>query len=316
MSNAKINKKQELQQYINKDEIQKRVSQLLGNNENKKDKFLASLIKVGLDENLLNCSTPSIINSALTLAELDLPLTKNLGQTYIVKYGKEAEAVIGYKGYLQLAERSGKSVKTNPVYKCDKFEMSSDGFNDFITFKPNLDERQDWDNKWVSENIKGVLVAVKDNSTGNITSQFVSNGKIEQIAGMSKAKNPQYSPHHQWTIEMKMAKAIKYVLAKTPMSDVVARAIEIDNQLDIKRLQDSPFGTTPILPKLSQEIFNEKKEEWQQAINNGTSADNLIVMLESKYEVPLPTKFLVDIKKMEVVESAEIVENGVENENN
>lgn len=237
MSN--LTKKDEIKVLINAKEMGDRVNKLFMNNPDKKDKFLASLLNISMDHSLKDCSAASIVKSSLALADLDLPLNKNLGMAYIVKYKHEAEAVIGYKGYLQLAERSGKTVKVKEIFKCDEFTMRDDGFNEIVTFVPNLDERKDYDPKWVDENLKGVLVAYKDNVTGNITSRFVSAGKIDQLVGMSKSKGTKFSPYLNWNLEMKMGKAIKYVLSKTPMSDTVARAIELDNKMDIKLVEDN-----------------------------------------------------------------------------
>ena len=267
MSN--LTKKAEIKALVNTKEMEDRVSKLFMNNEAKRDKFLASLLNISMDYSLRDCTAVSIVKSSLALAELDLPLNKNLGMAYIVKYKKEAEAVIGYKGYLQLAERSGKTVKVKEIFNCDDFTMRDDGFNEIITFIPNLDKRKDYEPEWVDKNLKGVLVSFKDNVTGNITSRFVSAGKIDQLVGMSKSKGTKFSPYLNWNLEMKMGKAIKYVLSKTPMSDIVARAIEIDNKLDTKLVEDSSKNTHSsfLEQDLLEEIEVEPTNENQGEIN-------------------------------------------------
>lgn len=82
--------------------------------------FVASLIDVyGSDAYLQKCSPALVVAEALKAAVLKLPISKGLGFAYIVPYkqsrkegGKWVSELIpqmqiGYKGYLQLAMRSG-----------------------------------------------------------------------------------------------------------------------------------------------------------------------------------------------------------------
>ena len=68
---------------------------------------------------LLECTPQSIISSAVIAATLDLPIQQNLGFAYIIPYGKEASFQIGYKGFIQLAMRSGqyKTINACEVYE-------------------------------------------------------------------------------------------------------------------------------------------------------------------------------------------------------
>ncbi|WP_306467668.1 recombinase RecT [Bacillus velezensis] len=50
---------------------------------------------------------------------LDLPIDKNLGYAWIVPYGGKAQFQLGYKGYIQLALRTGqyKSINCIPIHE-------------------------------------------------------------------------------------------------------------------------------------------------------------------------------------------------------
>ena len=52
-------------------------------------------------------------------ATLDLPINANLGFAYIIPYGDQAQFQMGYKGFIQLALRSGqfKNISAAPIYK-------------------------------------------------------------------------------------------------------------------------------------------------------------------------------------------------------
>jgi phage RecT family recombinase len=59
------------------------------------------------DSKLLACDPSTILTSAAKAAILRLPIAKELGYAYIIPYGKRAEFVLGYKGMVQLAIRTG-----------------------------------------------------------------------------------------------------------------------------------------------------------------------------------------------------------------
>lgn len=68
---------------------------------------------------LSNCEPLSIISAAVVSASLDLPLDPNLGFAYVIPYGAKAQFQIGYKGLIQLAQRSGqyKTINVSEVYE-------------------------------------------------------------------------------------------------------------------------------------------------------------------------------------------------------
>jgi recombination protein RecT len=61
----------------------------------------------------------SVIASAMIAATLDLPINPNLGFAYIIPYSKVAQFQMGYKGYIQLALRSGqyKSINATEIHE-------------------------------------------------------------------------------------------------------------------------------------------------------------------------------------------------------
>jgi recombination protein RecT len=83
--------------------------------------FVASLIDVyGSDTNLQRCNPSLVIREALKAATLKLPINKNLGLAYIIPYKESRkdpagnwskvdvpQFQIGYRGFIQLAIRSG-----------------------------------------------------------------------------------------------------------------------------------------------------------------------------------------------------------------
>jgi len=70
--------------------------------------YITSIINLYNSEaTLQKCEPMSVVSSAMVAATLELPVDKNLGYAWIVPYGNKAQFQLGYKGYIQLALRSG-----------------------------------------------------------------------------------------------------------------------------------------------------------------------------------------------------------------
>ncbi len=104
---------------LGKDEVKKRFEEVLGG---KAAGFISSIISAtSANRMLAECEPQSIIGAAAIAATLDLPINSNLGFAHIVPYnspeGKKAQFQMGWKGYVQLAIRTGlyKDIDVKPV---------------------------------------------------------------------------------------------------------------------------------------------------------------------------------------------------------
>lgn len=98
---------------LNSDSVKKRFEEIL---EKRAPQYMSSIINlVNSDSNLQKCDPMSVISSAMVAATLDLPIDKNLGYAWIVPYGNKANFQLGYKGYVQLALRTGKYRSINAI---------------------------------------------------------------------------------------------------------------------------------------------------------------------------------------------------------
>lgn len=82
--------------------------------------FISSIINISNSPGLKDCEPMSVVSAAVVAATLDLPIDPNLGFAYIVPYndknkGKIAQFQMGYKGFIQLAQRSGQYKTINAV---------------------------------------------------------------------------------------------------------------------------------------------------------------------------------------------------------
>lgn len=96
-----------LQQLMGSGAVIKKLNDVLGS-EKKASAFISSVISVANGNNMLRNANPmTILGSAMVAATLDLPVVPTLGMAYIVPYKGQAQFQLGYKGLIELAERSG-----------------------------------------------------------------------------------------------------------------------------------------------------------------------------------------------------------------
>lgn len=75
--------------------------------------FISSVISVANSSALVGSDPMTVVSAAMVAATLDLPINPSLGFAYLVAYNdkhkgkKEAQFQMGYKGFIQLAMRSG-----------------------------------------------------------------------------------------------------------------------------------------------------------------------------------------------------------------
>lgn len=112
-----------LRELFNNPIIKTKIEQLVGKNS---ATFATSVMQIANSNTMLRTADPtSIFNAACMAATLNLPLQNGLGFAYIVPFKNnkerkvEAQFQIGYKGFIQLAQRSGqfKRLVALPVYK-------------------------------------------------------------------------------------------------------------------------------------------------------------------------------------------------------
>lgn len=103
--------------FFENESMKKKFTDMLGA---KAQGFMVSVLNtVSNNKSLQGVDANSIMFAAATAATLDLPINQNLGFAYIVPYKGEAQFQLGYKGFIQLAQRSGqfKTISASPVYE-------------------------------------------------------------------------------------------------------------------------------------------------------------------------------------------------------
>lgn len=92
---------------INTHAMVRRLTSACGSEEAAKQ-FMASMLDLYEGDNYLQkCDPNRVVAECIKAASLNLPLVKSLGYAYVVPYNNVPTFTIGYKGYIQLALRSG-----------------------------------------------------------------------------------------------------------------------------------------------------------------------------------------------------------------
>lgn len=105
---------------IQTDAYQKLINNTLGDQDRAR-RFIASISSaVAINTELQECDAGTVLSGALLGEALNLSPSPQLGQYYLVPFkdkskGKVATFILGYKGYIQLAIRSGNYKKINVI---------------------------------------------------------------------------------------------------------------------------------------------------------------------------------------------------------
>ena len=144
MSNTQLTpsqKSRQIKDFFDKPAVQAKMRELVDKNA---ASFGTSIMQiVNSNAMLLDAEPMSIFNAACMAATLNLPVNNNLGFAYIVPYRNkgrvEAQFQLGYKGFIQLAQRSGqfKRINTCPVYDTDAEEDVYQRLTSLIPRKPS-----------------------------------------------------------------------------------------------------------------------------------------------------------------------------------
>jgi phage RecT family recombinase len=223
--------------------------------------------KKGARDAILRCVTQSIAECMLTLASIDLPLTKSLGYAALIPYAGVCTVTIMYQGLCELIYRSGTiaSIQCGLVFDGDQFAYE-------VGTAPAL--RCIRGDKPATEANLTHAWSIAHNATGPDTIEVMERSELDKVKGASKmSKGPAW---RDWWGQMyrkaPIRRMAKYLQTSTSgaAQAVLARALELDN---------SGF-------MLSQ---NEKYKEIQDA-NSKELSEQVSAILKAPEALPAPTE--------------------------
>ena len=175
------------------------------------------------NKELLKCEQTSLLGAIMQAAQLGLE-PNMLGSCYILPYGKQAQFIIGYRGMIDLARRSGniQSIYAHEVRENDDFDYEY-GLYPNLKHKPAMQDRG---------SIIGVY-AVAHFKDGGYQFEFMPIEEIEKRRQRSPSANAKMSPWKSDYEEMAKKTVIRHIFKYLPVS--VEREIHEKHNFDIDK---------------------------------------------------------------------------------
>ena len=143
---AKKNAKMGISAYLTQDAVKQQINNVIGGKDGQR--FISAIVSaVNTNPQLQECTNQSILSGALLGESLKLSPSPQLGQYYLVPFndkerGKVAQFQLGYKGYIQLAIRSGQYKKLNVLAIKEGELVKFDALTEEIEVRLIEDEEQ------------------------------------------------------------------------------------------------------------------------------------------------------------------------------
>ncbi len=265
-----------LKELIKNPVVKNQFQEMLGK---KSSGFLTSALSVMNDSKQLSkCEANSVIIAISVAASLDLPINPNLGFSYIVPYKQRneqgnfvdiAQFQIGYKGLIQLAQRSGmyKNINVASVKDGEIIEV------DRLTGEIQFDWIQDDDERDIKETIG--YVAYFELLNGFKNTLYMTKSQIDKHA--KKYSQTYKKGYGNWKDNfeaMAMKTVLKLMLSKfAPLSTEMQNAVIKDQTANDKYVDNEAIDIT------------EYTEEEQRIINHINSSTDIEMLSQVREHV-------------------------------
>ena len=261
-----------LKTIVKADSVQEQFANAMGAH---KDAFVASLIDLYAgDKALQSCKPQSVVMEALRAATMKLPINKALGFAYIVVYNNSVKMpdgswqkvptptfIPGYKGYIQLAMRTGqyKTINADIVY-----DGEISGYN-------KLAGTIDFDGKKKSDKIIGYFAYI-EMLNGFSKTLYMS---VEEMASYALRYSPSFKGRNKPTLEA----LIKTAQANTPTNKVGWEGNFNDMALKtVLRRLISKYGYLSV--EMQNAVISDSKVD-EQAIRNDEVEDTETIEIDT-----------------------------------
>lgn len=200
---------------------------------------------------LAACSPASFVGAVIQCAQLGLEPGGALGHVYLIPFEKRkkvdgkwvtvetiCQVIIGYRGMLDLARRSGQieSISAYAVYEGDTFRCR-------LGLEPTLEHEPDWDNvgREAPDKIRLVYAVARLVGGGK---QFVVMRRAEVEAIRARSKSADEGPWVTDYEQMALKTVVRRVFKFLPVSIELQTAVALDEQAERGAAQnnDAVFG--------------------------------------------------------------------------
>ena len=248
-----------------------------------------ALTAFSTNPNLQACTPNSIMASIMTAAQLGLEPGIN-GQGYLIPYKAECTFVPGWKGLVDIANRSGRcTVWTGAVFEGDTFDFAL-GDNPFVRHQPG-----DEDNP---EKMTHVYAIGRVNGSNWPVIEVWTMRKIWKHRDQyNKVGSRHYSFRDQemYARKVPLLQVLKYMPSSIELNNAVAvanaaeqgRGATIDGNFvtlgDEEPNEQHQEPEVKAVPAVSEAEFAKKKAGWEETVKSGKKTPNeLIAFIETR----------------------------------
>lgn len=193
---------------------------------------------------LQQCNPASFLGAVVQCAQLGLEPGSSLGHAYILPFDRrkkiagqwqtvatEAQVIIGYRGMIDLARRSGQivSIDARAVYEGDAFECEF-GLDSKLVHVPA------WDDPDRTSKPLRFVYAVAKLKDGGVQFEVMSRAEVEAIRGRAKSKDD--GPWVTDFVPMALKTVIRRLFKYLPVSIELQTAIALDERSEAGISQD------------------------------------------------------------------------------
>lgn len=228
---------------------------------------------------LARCDQTSFLGAIMQCAQLGLEPGGTLGHAYLLPFENrkkgitEVQFIVGYRGMLDLARRSGQiiSIEARAVYAADRFHVA-------LGLNPDLTHEPDWEA--AERGPLRFVYAVAKLKDGGTQFEVMSRAEIERVRSQSKAgQNGPWVTHFD---EMAKKTVIRRLFKYLPVSIELATAVGLDEQSEAGQHQDNPLTDAITIDNDTGEITGGEGERDQGGGPAVTYAQVLDGLLKAK----------------------------------
>lgn len=270
-----------IKELMSRPEVQRNIQELTGSPQGAKA-FSSALINAVRNNHLLSkCDPNSILFAAVAAATLNLPINENLGYAYLIPYGNKCQFQMGYKGLIQLAQRSGlyQTINATDVREGEIIH------NNRMTGEISFDWIQDAKER-IASPVVGYM-AYFSTVTGFSKSLYMTKEDVESH-GKKYSKTYSRGPWSTDFDAMASKTVLKLLLSKYgPISIEMQEAHKFDQAI-VKDFEgtvvyeDNP-QTAPDLKEIEHESHINRIREY---CDKATSPEDLTLVLDMNKHIP------------------------------
>jgi len=202
---------------------------------------------------LMRCTPESVLGGLFVAAQLGLEVGGPRAYAHLVPYGRDAQLIVGYKGYVELFYRAGaKSVTANIVREGDRLERRTDENGRLSILWEDADP-------FDSERAPVGALAVITMASGEVLPHFMTKAQILK----HKPRTAKAGPWSDWEEQMWLKTVLRDAARTARLSsDDLALAVQADQSIttgtgDSAKRRHVPVGESDFEPVTVAELTGE-----------------------------------------------------------